>query len=86
MLSLLPVAALVGGVSGVLAPPWLAFGASASTALVLWFGAIAREFRLAPWYALTFPLGALVYFYIAIAAVTRGTRVRWKGREYDVGA
>lgn len=86
VLSLLPVAALVGGACGVLASPWLAFGASASAALVLWFGAIAREFRLAPWYAFTFPLGALVYFYIAIAAVTRGTRVRWKGREYDVGA
>lgn len=86
VLSLLPVVALVGGATGVLTPPWLVFGASASAALVLWFAAIMREFRLAPWYALTFPLGAVVYFYIAVAAVSRGTHVRWKGREYDVGA
>lgn len=84
VLSLLPVLALVGGASGALSHSWLAFGASASAAQLLWFAAITREFRLAPWYALTFPLGALVYLYIAVAAVTRGTRVRWKGREYDV--
>ncbi len=48
-------------------------------------GAVARRFRLAPWYALTFPLGAAVYLYIAIAAVLRGDRVRWKARDYRVG-
>lgn len=62
-----------------------AFGASATAALLLVAGAVARRFRLAPWYALTFPLGAAVYLYIAIAAVLRGDRVRWKARDYRVG-
>jgi hypothetical protein len=27
-----------------------------------------------------------VYLYLSVVAVWRGDRVRWKGREYDVGA
>jgi glycosyltransferase involved in cell wall biosynthesis len=85
-IALAPVVAFAGGAAGLLGQGWLAFGLSATLSLVLWFGAIGREFRLRAWYALTFPLGALIYFYIAARAVLRGDRVRWKGRDYDVSA
>lgn len=86
VLALLPVVGLVLGASGIASPAWRSFGASATLALLLLFLAVGRAFRLAPWYALTFPLAALVYLYIALVAVWRGDRVRWKEREYDVGA
>lgn len=83
--AILPVIALVGAVAGFFAPTALWFGVSGCSALTLCFLAIGREFRIPPWYALTFPLGALVYLYIAVRAVVRGDRVAWKGREYLVG-
>jgi hypothetical protein len=86
LLALFPVVCLALGAAGVAARPWLAFGGSATLALLVLFAAVGREFRLPPWYALTFPLGALVYLYLSVVAVWRGDRVRWKGREYDVGA
>ena len=86
LLALAPVVAWAAGVAGGAGAGWTAFGASATLSQLLWFGAIGREFRLAPWYALTFPLGALAYLYIAARAVWRGDRVQWKGREYDVSA
>jgi len=86
LLALLPVVALALGTAGLLSRGWFAFGLSATLALLVLFAAVGREFRLARWYALTFPLGALVYLYLAVVAVWRGDRVRWKGRDYDVGA
>ncbi len=70
--------------SGWLGATTLWFGVSATAALLLCFLAIGREFALPPWYALTFPLAALVYFYIAVRAVARGDRVEWKGRAYQI--
>lgn len=84
--ALVPVLALAGGAIGWLAPSTLWFGISATAALTLCFVAIGREFALPPWYALTFPLGALVYFCIAVRAVARGDRVEWKGRAYELEA
>lgn len=84
LLSLLPVGAALAALGGVAPAPWQAFGASASLALLVWHAAIARQFRLSPLYALSFPLAALVYLYIAVRAVWRGDRVQWKGREYTV--
>lgn len=34
-------------------------------------------------YALLYPLGAAVALYIAVSAIIRGSRVEWKGREYE---
>ena len=34
-------------------------------------------------YALLFPLGAAIALYIVVTAVLRGSRVEWKGREYE---
>lgn len=63
-------------------------------ALALW-GAIAAGVTLLTWfayyrfarvpmsYALLYPLGAAVTLYITLSAVLRGSRVEWKGREYE---
>lgn len=82
--AIVPVVALAGGIAGAFGTAALCFGVSASTALALCFLAVGREFRLPAWYVLTFPLGALVYLWIAVRAVARGDRVEWKGREYDI--
>ena len=79
-----------------LAPPLLLVVAIAFRipALELW-GAIATAVTLLTWlayyrlarvpmrYALLFPLGAGVTLYITLSAVLRGSRVEWKGREYQ---
>jgi chlorobactene glucosyltransferase len=79
-----------------LAPPVLLATAMALhlPALTLW-AAITTSFTLATWlayyraarlpmfYALLYPLGAAVTLYIAVSAVNRGSRVEWKGREYE---
>lgn len=79
-----------------LAPPLLLLVSTALRlpALELW-AAITTGFTLATWfayyraarlplfYALLYPLGAAVTLYIALSAVSRGSRVQWKGREYE---
>lgn len=50
--------------------------------LVTWLG-YYRIARLPVLYALCFPLGAAIALYIALSAVSRGSRVEWKGREYE---
>ncbi|MEO7042588.1 MAG: glycosyltransferase family 2 protein [Gemmatimonadaceae bacterium] len=63
-------------------------------ALLIW-SAISVAFTLLSWlvyyrmaqvpvgYALLYPLGAAVALYIALSAIIRGSRVEWKGREYE---
>lgn len=60
--------------------------ATASTVITLawWAFSYAVGARLSPFYAFTFPLGAAVVVYIIIRAVSRGMRVEWKGREYQL--
>lgn len=84
LLTLAPVGLLVAGTMGSLGATAMWSGLFATAATTLAFLVIGREFRLPPWYALTFPLGALVYLYIAMRAVVRGDRVEWKGRAYEI--
>jgi len=60
--------------------------AAACTAITLawWAFSYVMAARISPWYAFTFPLGAIVLLYIVARAVSRGTRVEWKGREYQL--
>ncbi|MEO6443548.1 MAG: glycosyltransferase family A protein [Gemmatimonadaceae bacterium] len=82
--ALLPPLALVAVATGVAGGRTLAFGAVASAALLTWFAGVSWRMRVALPYALLFPLGAVIYLYIALSAVRRGDRVQWKGRTYDV--
>jgi len=42
-----------------------------------------RTAQLPVGYALLYPVGAAVALYIALSAIIRGSRVEWKGREYE---
>jgi len=52
--------------------------------LLLWWVIVYTAMTRRPWYALAAPLGNLLLGYIFLRAIARGTRVEWKGREYDV--
>ena len=82
--SLLPPLALVSTALGAGGARVAVFGAVATAALLVWFLVVTRRFGVSLHYALLFPLGALVYLYIALGAVFRGDRVRWKDRAYSV--
>lgn len=71
-------------------PPalWLATGAPAALAtvvlsLLVWLE-IYRQERAPVWYALLFPLGALIVAFIMLRSAWRGRRkIEWKGRVYS---
>lgn len=57
---------------------------AATAILLVWwlivYGAMARR----PCYAFVAPIGNVLLGYIFLRAIARGTRVEWKGREYEV--
>ncbi len=52
--------------------------------LLMWWVIVYTAMTRRPWYALAAPIGNLLLGYIFLRAIARGTRVKWKGREYDV--
>jgi chlorobactene glucosyltransferase len=74
--------AMVLAAAGVLSASWLVWSAVVvASALVFW--AIVYRFLGEPvLYALLYPLGLALLFYIAVGAVARGRNVEWKDREY----
>ena len=82
LMQLLPIAVMVAGF--LLQVPLLGVWGAAMicVTLVTWLWYYhAAELPL--WYALLYPLGAAVMLYVALSAVSRGSRVEWKGREYE---
>lgn len=80
---LAPVIVLLLATFGLVSSGALLWAAACTAIMLFWWGAsYAMAARLSPMYALTFPLGAAVVIYIIVRAVSRGTRVEWKGREY----
>ena len=82
LVTLLPtvllVLALMNGASGaVLASAWVAQGVTA----LFWIGVYTYS-GLSPVWALTYPLGAVVFGWILGEAAWRGDKVQWKGRSY----
>jgi chlorobactene glucosyltransferase len=59
---------------------WAAF---AQACLLIWWAYVYHVVDESPLWALLSPLGALMTFFIFLRAVLRGSRVEWKGREYD---
>lgn len=78
MPALLLVVAVIAGLSTL--ELWAAIATGVT--LVTWL-AYYRMARLPMSYALLYPIGAAVALYIALSAVSRGSRVEWKGREYE---
>lgn len=82
VMTLAPVVALALALTGVLSTAWLVWSGVAVVASLVFWAAICVGMRASPFYALLYPLGAVMLFYIITAAVSRGDRVEWKNREY----
>lgn len=83
--ALIPVAALL--VSLVIPVPaaLITWAAIVTAVFFGWWLAVYRRIGESLPYAILFPLGAAVLFYIFLRAVLRGQKVEWKGREYLSG-
>ncbi|MFI5229349.1 MAG: glycosyltransferase [Gemmatimonadales bacterium] len=82
LLGLAPPVALVVAAVGLLSSAWLLWSAIVVVASVGFWSAIYRFMREPALYALVYPLGFVMLFYIAVGAVARGRRVEWKARRY----
>jgi chlorobactene glucosyltransferase len=57
---------------------------AATAILLVWWLIVYGTMVRRPWYAFIAPIGNLLLGYIFLRAIARGTRVEWKGREYNV--
>jgi hypothetical protein len=83
LVGLAPPVALMLSLAGVLSSAWLVWSAIVVAAALLFWGAIYVFMRAPIGYALLYPLGLAMLFYIAAGAVARGRNVEWKDRKYE---
>ena len=82
LIGLAPVIVLVLSALGLLGTAWLVWSAvCVGASLVFWSG-IYHFMRASTLNALLYPLGLVMFGYIALGSVLRGQRVEWKNREY----
>jgi chlorobactene glucosyltransferase len=82
LVAIAPVVALVLSLAGVLSAAWLAWSATVVLVTVAFWALIYRFMRESVAYALLYPVGQALLWYIAAGAVLRGSRVEWKSRRY----
>jgi cellulose synthase/poly-beta-1,6-N-acetylglucosamine synthase-like glycosyltransferase len=82
LFGVLPPIVLALGLLGFVGTGALTWAAIATGANLVWWLLVYWWLRLSPVYALLHPLGAGMVLYIALGAIARGRRVRWKEREY----
>jgi chlorobactene glucosyltransferase len=82
LFGVVPPVVLALGLLGVVGNNALLWASIATGANLVWWLLVYAWLRLSPLYALLHPLGSAVLLYISVGAITRGRRVRWKGREY----
>jgi len=82
LLGVVPPIVLALGLLGVVGSGALTWAAIATAANLVWWLLVYGWLRLSPVYALLHPLGAAMVLYIAVGAIARGRRVRWKERDY----
>ncbi len=80
--ALLPLLVLGLAAIGVVGHSALVWAAIVTGANLLWWLGVYAWLRLSPVYALLHPLGAAVMLYVSLGAIARGSKVRWKDREY----
>ena len=85
LLGVVPPIVLALGLLGVVGTGALTWAAIATGANLVWWLLVYLWLRLSPVYALLHPLGAAMVVYIALGAIVRGRRVRWKERDYRAG-
>jgi len=83
LLGVAPPIVLALGLLGVVGSGATTWAAIATAANVVWWLLVYAWLRLSPVYALLHPLGAAMVLYIALGAIVRGRRVRWKERDYQ---
>ena len=83
MIGLAPPVALLLALTGVLSSAWLVWSAIVVAVSLVFWGAIYVFMRAPVGYALLYPLGLAMLFYIAVGAVARGRNVEWKDRKYE---
>jgi hypothetical protein len=82
LVGLAPPVALALALAGVLSTSWLIWSSIVVVVTLAMWAVIYRFLDEPAWYALLYPLGLGVIFYIAAGAIARGRRVEWKGRAY----
>jgi hypothetical protein len=82
LFGVLPPVVLALGLLGVVGSTATTWAAIATIANTVWWLLVYGWLRLSPIYALLHPLGAAMVLYIALGAIVRGRKVRWKEREY----
>jgi chlorobactene glucosyltransferase len=82
LMGFLPPLLLLLGLLSPAAPALIVWAAISSALMLLWWIVVYTTIGESPLYALLYPLGALMLFYIIVTAVLRGRRVTWKGRTY----
>jgi chlorobactene glucosyltransferase len=82
LIGLAPVVALPLAITGILSTAWLVWSAVVVGVAILYWLAIYKFTGEPVAYALLYPLGLAMLFYIAVGAVLRGQRVEWKERQY----
>ena len=80
--ALAPPVVLALSLFGALGHGALVWSAIATGATLLWWISVYALLRRSPLFALLYPLGAVMMLYISVGAIARGSRVRWKEREY----
>jgi hypothetical protein len=83
LFGLLPPIVLVLALLGIVGPAALLWSTIATGANLIWWLLVYSWLRLSPLYAVLHPVGSAAVLYIALFAIVRGRRVRWKEREYQ---
>ena len=81
---LAPPLALLASLLGVGEGALLLWSAAAVITSALFWGAASLRMGISPLYGALYPLGAAVGTWILLRSWRRGSRVEWKGREYEV--
>jgi hypothetical protein len=82
LFQLVPPLVLVFALAGVVGSAALTWAAIATGANLVWWALVYLWLRAPPVYALLHPVGAVMLMYITMRATVRGSRVRWKERDY----
>jgi chlorobactene glucosyltransferase len=85
LFQLVPPLVLALALAGMVGPAALTWAAIATGANLVWWALVYLWLRASPVYALLHPLGAVMLMYITMRATVRGSRVRWKERDYLTG-
>jgi chlorobactene glucosyltransferase len=81
LVGVVPLAVLLLAIAGIGEANAYWAAAATVTTFFLW-ALIYVGMEQPPWYALLYPLGAIVFAGICLRATVRGRNVRWKGRAY----